>query len=299
MRKIFFVFLVFISFWGISQTLTSQISKQKMALGEKAVFKININNLQGKDVVALPKNELLPFHFEESKDEIKKTFDTYSRTIEFSIFEEGKFTIPELEILVGGEVQKTIAYEVEVYNPVNSTDKINDIMNNKQVQLTWEDYWVMYQNYVFIVAGLILVGLLLFLILKKGIFKKNAVEKSPINQTLVELQSLKKKGYIEQGDFRKFYVELIDISRNFLTKQYQIPADVLLTDDLIEALKNKNDFPQENEQMIEEVFVRGDLVKFAKTFPTREIMEKDYEKIYAMVEKSPKELEIENLREIK
>lgn len=299
MKRIFFVFLVFIGFWGISQTLTSQISKQKMALGEKAVFKININHLQGKDVVASPKNELLPFHFEESKDEIKKTFDTYSRTIEFSIFEEGKFTIPELEILVGGEIQKTIAYEVEVYNPVNSTDQINDIMNNKQVQLTWEDYWIMYQNYVLIALGVVLAGLLLFLIFKKGIFKKKIVEKSPINQTLVDLQNLKKKAYIEQGDFRKFYVELIDISRNFLAKQYQIPADVLLTDDLIEALKNKNNFPQENEQVIEEVFLRGDLVKFAKTFPTKEIMEKDYEKIYTMVEKSPKELEIENLREIK
>jgi hypothetical protein len=56
------------------------------------------------------------------------------------------------------------------------------------------------------------------------------------NQTLKELDSLKKKN-MESGNYRSFYVELIDISRKFISKQYHLPADVLLTDDLIDLMK--------------------------------------------------------------
>jgi hypothetical protein len=93
------------------------------------------------------------------------------------------------------------------------------------------------------------------------------------NQTLKELDSLKKKKYIEGGNFRSFYVELIDISRNFITKQYHF-LQMFFTDDLIDVMKKNNTISQENEKIVEDVFLRGDLVKFAKTFPDQETMEK-------------------------
>lgn len=116
------------------------------------------------------------------------------------------------------------------------------------------------------------------------------------NQTLKELDSLKKKKYIEEGNYRSFYVELIDISRKFITKQYRIPADILLTDDLIVLMKENNTISQDNEKIVEDVFLRGDLVKFAKTFPDKEVMEKDFAEIRAFVQRSSKDIEFENLR---
>lgn len=116
------------------------------------------------------------------------------------------------------------------------------------------------------------------------------------NQTLKELDSLKKKKYIEGGNFRSFYVELIDISRTFITRQYRLPADVLLTDDLIDVIKKNNTISQDNEKIIEDVFLRGDLVKFAKTFPDQETMERDFANIRDFVKRSSKDLEFENLR---
>ena len=105
-----------------------------------------------------------------------------------------------------------------------------------------------------------------------------------------------KKNYIESENFRDFYVELIDISRAFITKQYQIPADVLLTDDLIVYMKQTNAISQENEKVVEDIFLRGDLVKFAKTFPNKEIMTKDFAEIREFVKRSTKDIEAENLR---
>ena len=272
--KIFFFFLL--SVLAFAQTLSSNLSKEKIALGEKATLRISINNLRGRDVISKPKNELLPFHFEETKDDISKTFDNYSRTIEFQIFDEGKYTIPPLEFSINGEVLKTIPYEITVYNPVNADEQISDIMNNKQVELGWKDYWEMYKWYVlgaFIVIALLFVFLGMF---KNGVFGKNNKEKPSIHKTLLDLKNLEKKKYAENGNFRMFYVELIDITRDFLTKQYRIPADVLLTDDLIDLMKKTNRISTENEKVVEEIFLRGDLVKFAKTFPTKELMQKDF-----------------------
>ena len=94
-----------------------------------------------------------------------------------------------------------------------------------------------------------------------------------------------------------FYVELIDITRSFLAKQYQIPAEVLLTDDLVDLMKKNNSISKENEETIEEIFLRGDLAKFAKTIPTQELMENDFNRILNFVKHSYQDIEVEKLRE--
>ena len=297
-KKLALVF-IFVAQCFSAQTLSSNLSKEKIALGEKATFRVTINGLEGKDVISKPKNELLPFHLEETKDEINKTYDQYTRTIDFQVFEEGKFTIPELEFSINGaETIKTIPYEITVYNPVNADDQINDIMNNKQVDLGFSDYWEMYKWYI--LGGLVIfTSLFLFLsFFKNGVFRNSGKEKSPIHKTLQDLKNLEKKKYAEIGNYRMFYVELIDITRAFLVKQYHIPADVLLTDDLIDVMKHTNKISPENEKIVEEVFLRGDLVKFAKILPNQALMERDFLEIYEFVERSVTDIEAEHLREV-
>ena len=293
--KIFFSFFIFFFSLGFSQTLSSNLDKTTLALGEVAVFKIQILDLNGQDVQASPRNELLPFHFEMVNDSIAKEKDIYLRSVKFAVFEEGKFTIPEIQVKVGDKILKTIPYEVEVINTAKKGDQINDIMKNKEVELNVQDYWDLYKFYVLVALMIIAIIVLIIGIIKYGRKRKS----SPVvttNQTLKDLEKLRKKNYIENGNFRAFYVELIDITRTFITKQYQIPADVLLTDDLIDYMKNTNAISQENEKILEDIFLRGDLVKFAKTIPTKELMAKDFTAIRDFVKRSTKDLEAENLR---
>lgn len=277
------------------QTLGSKLDKKTLALGEVGTFRIEISGLAGKDVQIAPKNELLPFHFEEIKDSTSLVQDHYSRTIEFAVFEEGRFTIPALEVKIGGELFQTVPYQVEVVNTANKGDQINDIMTNKKVKLEITDYWDLYKWYILAALLLLAIILMIFVFRKYWRRRKN----SPVvmsNQTLKELEALRRKKYAESGDFRSFYVELIDITRNFITKQYHIPADVLLTDDLVEVMKRSNSISQVNEKTLEDIFLRGDLVKFAKTFPDQPVMEKDFTDIKEFVKRSSKDLEAEQLR---
>ncbi|SHM05455.1 hypothetical protein SAMN05444360_107139 [Chryseobacterium carnipullorum] len=256
---------------------------------------IRIDNVHDLQVVAAPKNELLPFHFEEIKDSIGQNQNSYERKIEFSVYDEGKFTIPELEFNVGGKILKTIPYEIDVINTAQKADQINDIMNNKEVKLETKDYWELYKFYILAALAVIALIIAVIMFIKWGRKSKSSPAVAT-NQTLKELDSLKKKKYIEGGNFRSFYVELIEISRTFITTQYRLPADVLLTDDLIDVMKKNNTISQENEKIVEDVFLRGDLVKFAKTFPDQATMEKDFADIRDFVKRSSKDLEFENLR---
>ncbi|WP_425551482.1 BatD family protein [Chryseobacterium mucoviscidosis] len=295
MKKLLFIFCFLICANAFSQILSSSVEKKTIALGEVNHIVITINNLNNDKVSAARENELLPFHFEEIKDSIAQTQDVYYRRIEFAVFDEGKFTIPELEFKVNGKVLKTIPYEIDVINTAQKTDQINDIMNNKEVKLEATDYWELYKFYILAAIALICLIIAIIMFIKYGRKPKD----SPVvatNQTLKELDSLKKKKYVESGNYRSFYVELIDISRKFIAKQYRVPADVLLTDDLIDVMKKNNTISQENEKIVEEVFLRGDLVKFAKTFPDQATMEKDFADIRDFVKRSSKDLEFENLR---
>jgi len=295
LKKIFFLLLFFICVNAFSQLLSSNLEKKTLALGETDHLVIKIENLRSRAVITAPKDELLPFHFEEIKDSIGINANTYERRIEFAVYEEGTFKIPELEFKVGEKLLKTIPYEIEVVNTATKEDQINDIMKNKEVDLEAIDYWELYKWYVFAALAVIALIFVIVMFVKYGKKKKS----SPVvttNQTLKELDSLKKKKYIEEGNYRAFYVELIDISRKFITKQYRIPADVLLTDDLVALMKENNTISQDNEKIVEDVFLRGDLVKFAKTFPDKDLMEKDFTEIRDFVKRSSEDIEFENLR---
>lgn len=295
MKKILLILSFLVCANAFSQILSSNVEKKTIALGEVNHLTIKVDNLNDQQVISAPKNELLPFHFEETKDSIGQNANSYERKIEFAVFDEGKFTIPELEFKVGDKVLKTIPYEIDVINTAQKGDQINDIMKNKEVKLAPKDYWELYKFYILAALAGIALIIAIFMIVKWGRKSKS----SPViatNQTLKELDSLKKKKYIEGGNFRAFYVELIDISRDFIAKQYHLPADVLLTDDLIDVMKKNNTISQDNEKVIEDVFLRGDLVKFAKTFPDQQTMEKDFADIKDFVKRSSKDLEFENLR---
>lgn len=292
LKKLILIFSILFYTLGFTQTLGSNLDKDKLTIGEIATLKIKVFDLDGKDVESAPLKKLLPHHFITVKDSIVKTKTEYERTVQFFIGTEGNFTLDPLLFRINGKVDKTIPYQISVTNTAHPTDEINDIMGNKQVKLGWKEYWDMYKWYFF--GVLILLGLVYIMYQIIRFTKKQKISpKATTNKALKELDLLKKKKYIQQNNYRSFYVELIEIMRNFLTEQYMIPANVLLTDDLLRYIKKYHIISQENEELLEDTFTRGDLVKFAKTFPTPEVMEKDLTDLRAFVKQSLKELELE------
>lgn len=293
--KLYNILFLFLGIFTYSQTLSTQLDKRNLALGEPATYTLKIENTEGKEIFIAPKNEMLPFHFDIINDSIKKEKNNYERVIEFRVDEEGKFTIPAFDIKVGDQILKTISYEVEVKNTALPTDSIYDIMDNKEVKLSLIDYWEIYKWYVLTGLLIIAIGIALFYLIKYGKKQRSAPVKIT-HITLKKLDQLQKKKHIENLEYRSFYVELLDIMRDFLVRQYHIPADVLLTDDLITYMKEHNTISTENESIIAPILQRGDQVKFAKIYPEPTAMKDDFENLKKIVKNSIKDIEFSNLR---
>ena len=275
----FYTLLIFLLTNFISgQTLSSSLNKNDVDLGEHIILNIHIRNLQGKNVISAQKNGLLPFYFEETKDEIYQNNKEYRRTIEFSILDEGKFILPSLEFKIGDSIHKSIPYEIKVTNPNKKNEEISDIMPNQESELGIMDYLSLYQNQIFIFL-IILGSILMFIFIKKRSVKKKISPNISPNKFPHDLAQLKTKKLIENGEYRLFYIKLLEIIRDFLQNTYQIPADILLTDDLIDFIKKSHILSKENSNTLEEILTRGDLVKFAKNIPSSKMMQTDLENV--------------------
>ena len=191
--KSFTITFALLSSWMSAQTLSSQLDKKTLALGEVATYKMLITEAKGLPIVAAPKNEMLPFHFEVVKDSIMQDGDTYIRTVDFAIYEEGKFNIPKLDVKIGDKVYHTVPYQVEVINTATKDDQINDIFNNKEVKLDAKDYWDIYKWYVLAALAVIAILFLIYFLIKYGRRQKEAPVVNT-NKTLKALDTLKKKG---------------------------------------------------------------------------------------------------------
>lgn len=296
MRRYFLLFFLLTAAVFAAQTLSTRLSKERLTVGEPAEFEVRITGLAGQRVQAANKNELLPFHFEELSDAVQESADSYTRIIKFTVWQEGKFNIPALEFRVGNLVAKSVPYTVEVINPASPDDELNDVVGNQKANLNLLDYWELYKWYVY-AALLVIAIIFMIIVLKKYAFGPKDKPKEITNKTLRQLEALAKKNYLKNGEIRQYYVELVDIARSFVTEQYHLPADVLLTEDLVEAMKKSNTISPENEAILEDLLKTGDQVKFAKNFPTAEEAQQQLEALRAVAKRSRQDVETEKLRE--
>lgn len=297
MKRVFS--LLFFLYLGLgifsSQILGSRVEKEKMEVGEVNTYRIFVSGTNGKKIIIPPAKQWLPFHFEVVSDSLINENNATERVVTFTILDEGTFTLPPISVITGDREQKTLSYEISVMNPATGQEKMEDNVLPKDVKLSWNDYWQMYKWYV--LAGLLLIALIFLIIFFIKYFKRQkSSPKRESNAALRELSALKKKKYIENKEYRAFYVELIDIARAYMAKRYHLPAEILLTDDLIEYIKSRQVFPLERTGALSQLLLRGDAVKFAKQQTTQEEMELDFLTVEKMIKAGGQSAEEEHYR---
>jgi hypothetical protein len=98
-----------------------------------------------------------------------------------------------------------------------------------------------------------------------------------------ELALLKEKHYIEEGQFKQFYIELSDIIRGYWGRIYKIPALDMTTEEYLERILDE-DISEELFDRMKQLLNYSDLVKFAKFAPEAEKGAADYDETNRMVE---------------
>jgi len=190
-------------------------------------------------------------------------------------FEPGLQLIPAQEVVYrAGEISDTalsMPLMISVFEPVvDTTLQIKPIKPPINTPLTFKELlpWIGLG-----VGVLLLIGALI-LLLRRYRLKKEDPDGMPAKAldpahviAFRELDKLKKEKIWEKGEVKLYYTRLTEITRNYIERQYGIPAMEQTTDEIMFAFKRSNMEDGLLDEMLKELLELADLVKFAKEDP--------------------------------
>ncbi|TSJ39212.1 hypothetical protein FO440_15740 [Mucilaginibacter corticis] len=154
---------------------------------------------------------------------------------------------------------------------IDTTKSIYDIKQPILVNYTFFDR--VKDNWTWIVIAIVVTALIIGLI----IYLRNKPKQQPVIKitkpsipihivAIDKLKELRDKKLWQQEEFKLYHSELTDIIREYLEKRYNIKTHEKTTDEILTALNNR-DITGEYRNMLQQILVMADLVKFAKEKP--------------------------------
>jgi hypothetical protein len=164
---------------------------------------------------------------------------------------------------------------------VDTTKAFYDIKQPLTIKYTFWDWlrdnWKLIAG---ILAGLIVGGSSIFYLLKKP--KKEVVVEEvkpdiPLHiQALQKLEEIKSKQLWQHDQVKQYYIELSDVVREYLEKRYTIQALEQTSEEIFTSLRHM-DIASEDRNLLRQLLVLSDMVKFAKEKPAAHENEKSME----------------------
>jgi hypothetical protein len=215
---------------------------------------------------------------------------TVHRAYTITSFDAGTYTIPAFDFgSTAGVLKSNEAHLVVQTVKVDTTKAIFDIKQPLAVSYTlWDwlrDHWV----WVVIPLAVILIifGIIWYLKTrpKKEVVIAEVKPDVPFHtQILNRLQELRGKKLYQQ-DVKAYHSELTDIIRDYLEKRYVIKTHEKTSDEIFANLKFI-DMDQESRNLLRQILLLADLVKFAKEKPMPNENELSMDNAIAFVSKT-------------
>lgn len=209
-----------------------------------------------------------------------------------STFTTGDYVIPPFPVIFNlpDNTRKALLSEqvpIRVLSLLSSDADSLDIKALKpQLSHTAEVFQKEKKYLYFWIAGILsLIGLIIFLIWRNYFKKKDTefIDLRPAWEIALEkLALLKQKNYLNEEQFKEYYIELSEIIRSFYEKLYDINVLDMTSEEFLLALKEIN-LPDGIHERTKKFLNQADLVKFAKYIPDLERANSDYEEIYEMI----------------
>lgn len=254
--------------------ISTLIDTSQVKIGEEINFKIDIYSKNEYNIRFDENPNFMPFEILKSYPsdtilELSKISKKYS----LINFEPGEYWIPPQKIYFNQSIKYSdslliIVNDVEVDTVKQNLFDIKPIIPIKK-------------NYQKLITSLIvglLILILIYTIIKFKLFNKKIDSldeiKSLYQIAIEKLNDLDNKSPNSQIEFKEYYTILIDIFREYLESQVKIPAMESTSKELIlriNMLKDSGNYDFEKKQInqLENLFTKSDLIKFAKSLPTK------------------------------
>ncbi len=214
-----------------------------------------------------------------------------SRAYTITAFDAGVQTIPAFKFTGPDGLLLTDPIPLQVQEvKVDTTKGVFDIKQPMTVKYGLMDWlrdnwgWVLIE----ILLPFLLVAIWLYYRKRKKVKSVIVEIKPPIppdEAAINRLKALKDKKLWQQEEVKQYHSELTDILREYLEKRFNIPAMEQTSEEIFSSIKDQDITPQ-NKEILKEILLLSDLVKFAKQKPQAEDNEKSIENALVFVSAS-------------
>ena len=284
--------------------IESQVDSTSFKIGEKIDYYIKISLDNNYEIKFSETPSFLPFEVLDSFE-----VDTINDTDKFSIikkyslinFEPGEFWIPPQRILFNNSIKYSDSLQI-IINDVEVDTVKQNLYNIKPIIPVKRNY----TNILTVIFSLLLLLSVIWYYIKNG-SKENWESNFNENESFYEIainriNKLKTITPKNQNEFKEFYTNLVDSLREYLEFQFQIPALESTSSELLIRIKvfsdnKKYKIENKNYKDLEKLFSKSDLIKFAKSLPSKNEVSSDISTISSFINTvndfHVKELELE------
>jgi hypothetical protein len=187
-------------------------------------------------------------------------------------FDTGFIVLPPIDFIFNNDSSQTLSTEPQLIFvsdiPVEMGADIKDIKEPYEAPFNWIK-WLMY--------GLIFLAVLVLIIAAVLLIRRR--ERKPVEETirpkpkrpaheiaLEKLEELRQKKLWQNDKSKEFYIELSDITREYIEFRFDVLALEMTTDETVRALKREG-LEELNLAPLKRLLQMADLAKFAKYKP--------------------------------
>lgn len=272
MKKLIFSIIFLIGLVGFAQTnpVNTSIDTTNIRIGEQLLYKITVD---GINEIVFPKLQNI------GKVEVVEEFktDTIKNKLihryHLTSFDTGQFIIPKQQVLINNKIFYTDSLLINVATVAVDTTKqkmftIKPIVEEPYVFDDFKPYlW-----WLLLLLAIIACGVFYYLKKKNIVVFERKPAVPPFEEALQKLKLLDKKQLWQHQKTKEYYIELTEIVRAYIEKEWHIPALESTTDELhgfmLDFIEIKK-LPTNKQTAIRlhKLLQEADLVKFAKYTP--------------------------------
>jgi len=257
------------AFLGSAQ-ITLHADSNHVETGNPLALHVRVPKTLGKpdSLLLLYWTAVLPAQNILSISDWQTSGEQFSKTLTAIFFDEDSLLLPELPVLLrNGDTLYSNPLGIAV-TATPAPDDLNDMAPIKDIHREpkhWTDYWPWLLGGLGVLALLALMYWLANRKAQKQI-KSRAFQIPPQELALKKLGVLAQKNLSAQGLVKAHYAELSYILREFLERQFKVPALESTTDETMAHLRNSA-FPPHFAPVLQNLLEQADLAKFAKIVP--------------------------------
>ncbi|HEY9197425.1 MAG TPA: hypothetical protein VIM77_14215, partial [Mucilaginibacter sp.] len=266
---------VFYNVFAQAPTAGAKLDSASILIGEQTQLHLSIR-FHTKDKVEFPvladsiagRIMVIGSKADTTFDKSDATIETIHKSYLITAFDSGEYVIPSYAFKTTAGVVNSPSLTLRVQTvKVDTTKAFYDIKQPMAIDYSFFDW--LRDNWQWVAGALLIlliIGGIIYYIKTRP--KKVVVIEPPKAKVpphiiaLQKLADLRSKKLYQQEQVKQYHIELSDILREYLEYRYTIKTHEQTTDEIFAGLRHL-DIAEENKNLLRQVLVLADLVKFA------------------------------------